>query len=69
MVTNTKDQRGITTVELTDGLQNKITKFNDTHPNSRINKSAVCREALERELEWRLLKDKADKANNGAKRT
>ncbi len=66
MTNSTKDGRGITTVELTDDLQNRIIGFNKTHPNSRINKSAVCRGALEKELEWRLLKEKA---NKGAKRT
>ncbi len=66
MTDNTKSGRGITTVELTDDLQNRIIKFNKTHPNGRINKSAECREALEKVLNERLLKEET---NNGAKRT
>jgi len=66
MAKNIKDTRGVTTVELTDDLKERISTFNETHPNSRINKSGICRGALEKELEWRLLQEKARK---GAERT
>lgn len=51
----------ITTFKITKELHNNVTKYNKDHPNDKINVSGICRGALEKELEWRLTKNNANK--------
>ena len=57
-MTYDKEAYTITTFKMTTELHNKIKKFNQTHPNDKINVSGTCREAVEQKLILRTKQEK-----------
>ena len=54
----------ITTFKITTEVHDAVKKFNQKHPNNKINVSETCREAVEQKLTLRIKQEKP-----GAKRT
>lgn len=50
MATQNKEDMGITTIYLMKPLKDAVDEFNKQHPNRKINKSGIAREAIQKEL-------------------
>lgn len=57
-MTNDKTACTITTFKITSEIHDAVKKYNQKHPNNKINVSETCREAVEQKLALRLKEQK-----------